>query len=108
MRLATINSVATTTTLRKNLENLPIYTPSVNSDVNMINSYFIANYSQIIACGATVDDPLVKLFDGYLAIPDVTFNKYIKGKQEHYHDNELAERIPTKTSWLRPPPSSHS
>ena len=89
MRLATIDSVATTETLRKNLDNLPIYAASVNGDVDMINSYFDATYSQIIARGATVDDPLAKLFDGYLAVPDATFNKYIKGKQERYHDDEL-------------------
>jgi hypothetical protein len=55
----------------------------------MINSYFNANYSQILAHGATVDDPLSKLFDGYLAVPDDTFHKYILSKQERYHDGEL-------------------
>jgi hypothetical protein len=77
MRLARIDSVATTKTLRKNLDSLPIYAASVNGNVDMINSYFYANYSQIIARGATVDDPLAKRFDGYLAISDTTLNKYI-------------------------------
>jgi hypothetical protein len=89
MRLATINSVATTETLRKNLDGLPAYAASVNGDVDMINSYFDANYSQILARGATIDDPLSKLFEGYLAIPDDTFRKYILSKQERYHDGEL-------------------
>jgi hypothetical protein len=47
MRLATIDSVATTETLRKNLNNLPTYSASVNGDVDMINYYFDASYSQI-------------------------------------------------------------
>ncbi len=89
MRLATIDSVATTETLRKNLDGLPAYAASVNGDVDMINSYFDANYSQILTRGATVDDPLSKLFDGYLAVPDDTFLKYILSKQERYHDGEL-------------------
>jgi hypothetical protein len=64
MRLATIDSIATTETLRKNLDGLPAYAASVDGNVDMINSYFDANYSQILARGATVDDPLSKLFDG--------------------------------------------
>ena len=89
MRLATINSVVTTKTLRKNLDGLPAYTASVNGDVDMINSYFDANYSQILACGTTVDDPLSKLFGGYLPVPDDTFRKNILSKQERYHEWEL-------------------
>jgi hypothetical protein len=89
MRLATINSVVTTKTLRKNLDGLPAYTASVNGDVDMINSYFNANYSQILACGTTVDDPLSKLFGGYLPVPDDTFRKNILSKQERYHEWEL-------------------
>jgi hypothetical protein len=53
MRLATIDSIATTETLRKNLNGLPAYNASVNGDIDMIKSYFDANYSQILACGAT-------------------------------------------------------
>ena len=40
MQLATIDSVATTETLRANLTNLPIYVASVNGDIDLINSYF--------------------------------------------------------------------
>jgi hypothetical protein len=49
MRLATIDSVATTETLQKNLDALPSYAATVNGDVDLINSYFDANYSQILA-----------------------------------------------------------
>jgi hypothetical protein len=61
----------------------------VNGDIDLINSYFDANYLQILARGASVDDLLAKLFDGYLAIQDNMFRKYILSKQERYHDGEL-------------------
>jgi hypothetical protein len=48
MRLATIDSVMTTKTLCANLNNLPIYAASVNSDIDLINSYFDMNYLQIL------------------------------------------------------------
>ncbi len=75
MRLVTIDSVATTKTLRANLNNLPSYTASVNGNVNLINSYFNTNYTQILARGATVDDPIAKLFDAYLSVPDYNFKQ---------------------------------
>ena len=89
MRLATIDSVTTTKALRANLTNLPIYAASVNGNINLINSYFDVNYSQILARGSTVDDPVVKLFDAYLAVPDYTFKEYMKKKQDAYHDGDL-------------------
>ena len=49
MRLATIDSVATTEALRTNLNNLPIYAASVNGDIDLINSYFDKNYTQFLA-----------------------------------------------------------
>ncbi len=73
MRLATIDSIATTKTLHANLNNLPSYAASVNGNVDLINSYFDTNYTQILARGATVDDPIAKLFDAYLSVPDYNF-----------------------------------
>ncbi len=46
MRLATIDSVATTEALCANLNNLPIYAASANGDIDLINSYFDVNYSK--------------------------------------------------------------
>jgi hypothetical protein len=89
MRLATIGSVATTEALWANLNNLPIYATSVNGDIDLINSYFDVNYSQILARGSTIDDPIAKLFDAYLVIPDYNFKQYIAMKQDDYHDGNL-------------------
>jgi hypothetical protein len=89
MRLATIDSITTTEALRVNLNNLPIYAASVNGDIDLINSYFDVNYSKILARGSTVDDPIAKLFDAYLVVPDYNFKQYIAKKQDDYHDGSL-------------------
>ncbi len=89
MQLATINSAATTETLRANLTNLPIYVASVIDNIDLINSYFNLNYSQILARGATVDDPVSKLFDAYLSVLDYAFKEYMKKKQDAYHASDL-------------------
>jgi hypothetical protein len=49
MRLATIDSVATTQTLRDNLQNLSVFAATVSDDINKINTEFNKNYSQILA-----------------------------------------------------------
>ncbi len=48
MRLATIDSIATTP-LRDNLQNLGVFAAMVSGDIDKINSEFDQNYSQIIA-----------------------------------------------------------
>ena len=42
MLLVIFDFIVTTESLRKNLDNLPFYTASVNGNVDMINSYFNA------------------------------------------------------------------
>jgi len=49
MRLATIASVATTQTLRDNLQNLSVFAATVSGDIDKINTEFNKNYSQILA-----------------------------------------------------------
>ena len=97
MRLATIDSVATTEALHANLTNLPHFVTTVNGDIDQINSYFDLNYTQIIGHGSTVNDPISKLFDGYLAIPDYNFKKYIAKKQDDYHDGMLGVNFTYKS-----------
>jgi hypothetical protein len=96
MSLTTINSVVTTEALCSNLKNLPIYAASVNGDINLINSYFNVNYSQILARGSTIDDPIAKLFDAYLVVPDYNLKQYIAKKQDDYHDGNLGPNFTHK------------
>jgi cell division protein FtsB len=45
MTLATINSVATTKTLRSNLRELPTFCSTIKGDIELCHSYFDANYT---------------------------------------------------------------
>jgi hypothetical protein len=81
MRLATINLVATTQTLRNNLQSLGTYVAMVSGDINRVHSEFNKKYSQQIARGRTVDDPISILFKAYLLVPCHHFKLYIH--QQH-------------------------
>jgi hypothetical protein len=89
MALATINSVATTKTLCSNLRELPTYCSTIKGDIELLHSYFGSNYTQIIARGATVDDPADILFSTYMVVPCNNFRSYIKHKQDAYTDGTL-------------------
>jgi hypothetical protein len=98
MRLETFDSLATTETLHANanLNNLPSFPASFNGNVDLINSYFDTNYTQILSRGATVDDPIAKLFDAFLSVPDYNFKQYISKKQGAYHDGNLGANFTHK------------
>ena len=49
MALVTIDSVATTKTLRPNLREIATYCATIKGNINLLHSYFNNNYSQIIA-----------------------------------------------------------
>ena len=89
MALATINSVATTKTLRSDLRELPNYCSTIKGDIEQFHSYCDSNYTQIIACRATVDNPIDILFSTYMVIPCINFRSYIKCKQDAYTDGTL-------------------
>jgi hypothetical protein len=89
MALATIHYVATTKTVRSNLWELPIYCSTIKGDIELLHSYFDSNYTQIIACGATVTDPVDILFSMYMVVPCNNFRSYIKRKQDAYTDGTL-------------------
>jgi hypothetical protein len=73
MALATINSVATTKTLRSNLREVTMYCATVKGDIKLLHSYFDTNFSQIIARGATVNDPVNILVTAYSVVPCALF-----------------------------------
>jgi hypothetical protein len=68
MCLATINSVATTQTLRDNLQFLGMYAATVSGDIDKVHNKFDKNYLQLIARGATIDNPIGILFKAYLVV----------------------------------------
>jgi hypothetical protein len=89
MRLATINSIAATQTLHDNLQSLGTFAATVGGDINKIHSKFDKNYSQLIARGATVDNPIGILFDAYLVVPCHHSKLYICQQHEDYLNGKL-------------------
>jgi hypothetical protein len=69
MALATMDSIATTKTLCSNLRELPTYCSTSKGDIKLLHSYFDANYMQIIAHWAMVDNPINILFSAYMVLP---------------------------------------
>jgi hypothetical protein len=89
MHLATINSVTTTQTLPNNLQLLGVYGATVSGNTNKVYNKFDKNYSQLIARGATVDDPISVLFKAYLVVPCHNFKTYICCQHEDYLNGKL-------------------
>jgi hypothetical protein len=61
----------------------------VSSDIDKVHSEFNKNYSQLIARGATVDDPIGILFKAYLVVPCNHFKLYICQQHEDYLGGKL-------------------
>ncbi len=89
MRLATIDSVATTQTLQDNRQNLGVFAVTVKGDIDKVNAEFDTNYSQLLAQGATLDNPIGILFEAYLLVPCYNFTKYTSTKHNDYLDGNL-------------------
>jgi hypothetical protein len=49
MRLVTIDSIATTQTLRDNLKNLSVFAATISVDIDKIKTEYNTNNSQILA-----------------------------------------------------------
>jgi hypothetical protein len=89
MRLVTIDSVATTQMLCDNLQSLGTYATMVSGNIDKVHNEFDKNYSQLIARGTTVNDPIGILFEAYLVVPCHNFKSYIHQQHEDYLDGKL-------------------
>jgi hypothetical protein len=91
MRLATINSVTTTQMLCDNLQSLGTYaaTAMVSGDIDKVHNRCDKNYSQLIARGMTVNNPIGILFEAYLVVPCHNFKSYIRQQHKDYLDGKL-------------------
>jgi hypothetical protein len=89
MRFALIDSIATTQTLRDNLQNLGVFAATVNGNIDKINSEFDQNYSQIIAQGASVNNSISIIFEAYSVIPCYNFTTYMKRQHDDYLDRKF-------------------
>jgi hypothetical protein len=93
MRLATIDSVTTTQTLRNNLQYLRVYAATVSSKIDKVHNMFNKNYSQLISRGVTLDKPIGILFEAYLVVPCHNIKTYIC----HQHNDHLDGKLTTVT-----------
>jgi hypothetical protein len=89
MRLATIDSVATTQTLRNNLQLLGVYAATVSGNINKVHNELEKEYSQLIARCPTIDNPISILFEAYLGVICYNFKMYIRCQHEDYLDDKL-------------------
>jgi hypothetical protein len=46
-----------------------VYATTVSGNINKVHNEFKKNYSQLIARGATIDNPIFVLFKAYLVVP---------------------------------------
>ncbi len=89
MLLAAIDSIATTQMLCNNLQSLRTYAAMVSGNINKVHSKFDKNYSQLIARGTTVDDPIGILFEAYVEVACNHFKLYIRQQHEDYLNGKL-------------------
>jgi hypothetical protein len=89
MRLATIDSIATTQTLQDNQQNLGVFAATVCDNIDKINSEFDQNYSQIVARRATVDDPIGIICETYSIVSCYNFTTYMKQQHNDYLGRKL-------------------
>jgi hypothetical protein len=77
MRLATIDSAATTQMLCDNLQSLGVYAATVSGNIDKVHNEFDKSYSQLITRGATINNPTGILFEAYIVVPCHNFKTYI-------------------------------
>jgi hypothetical protein len=71
------------------LQNLGVFAAMVGGVIDKINSEFDQNYSQIIAQGATINDPIGIIFEAYSVVPCYNFTTYMKWQHDNYLDRKL-------------------
>ncbi len=109
MRLAIIDSVATTQTLSNNLQLLGVYGTTVSGDINKVHNKLDKNYSQLITRASTVHNPISILFEAYLVVPCHNFETYIHHWHKDYLDGKLTPithealmtSVKRKFDWLK-------
>jgi hypothetical protein len=110
MGLATIDSVATTQTLSNNLQSLEVYyAATVSGNIDKVHNKFDKKYSQLIARGGTIDNPISILFKAYLVVPCHNFKTYICNQHKDYLNGKLTTTthkvlmtsVKCKFDWLK-------
>jgi len=90
IRLATMDSRATISIIRAQLNDIDAYAARVVGDVEKITEFFINNLDQLKVSGANLDNEVDTLFKGLNALPCKEFQSYINLKEEQYTDGTLS------------------
>ena len=88
MRLAMLDSKATSGTLRNNLCKLPAYAAKVNI-IDEMHTYFDVKYLQLMARGNECNYKMPTLLQAYAQSGDATLVKYADDLDTKYFDGEL-------------------
>lgn len=90
IRMATMDSRATISIIRAQLNDIDAYAAGVNGDVEKVTEYFSSNLERLKASGANLDDEVDVLFKGLKAVPCAEFRSYINRKEEQYTDGAMS------------------
>jgi hypothetical protein len=101
MRLATMDSIATNEALQANINSLPQYATSANGDVNLINSYFDVNMSQLLARVQTVDNPIESSLMLTLPLPITRSGSTLQRSKTITTTATWGISLRTRVSWHR-------
>ena len=79
---------ATITAISNRLSSLDLYTPTINNNIKLFNTYVKQQLEALAARGETIQDLLTNLFKEYLAASDRQFNDYIESKLLLYEEGK--------------------
>ena len=94
--VSSIDTNATTTSIRNQLINVDTYLAKVNYDVTKTNQHVTLLLESLRARGETTHDLLHNLFRAYKTVKDNEFIRYITQKESDYEENDIdmsAERL---------------
>ena len=89
MKLATVDSKATSTFLREIIHNLDAYMAVCNSDIDQLHLHFTTCMNQLVGRGGTIDEPMGCLFKAYRHCRDGEFKEHM-----HLKENDWLEDAP--------------
>ena len=85
-----MDSRATISIIRAQLNDIETYAAGVVGDVEKITEFFTDNLDRLKASGANLNDEVDTLFKGLKAVPCKEFRSYINKKEEQYTDGTLS------------------
>lgn len=88
IKTATIDTRATTTTLRNKLSSLDTHMQEVESNVSTFIVDVKAWQQSLLARGETTSDLMVNIFTGLKACSDASFVSYIARKEDDYNEGQ--------------------